>query len=89
MQTLGKWLNLLPSGGSDVAGGTETVAVPQPGPGHHYKLYGYKFFSSATDANMALTLARIVDPESGDVTSGTKGLSLFSLQVSFRRLFRS
>lgn len=78
--TSGQWMTEK-RGGSDVAGGTETVAVPQPGPGHHYKLYGYKFFSSATDANMALTLARIVDPESGDVTSGTKGLSLFSLQV--------
>lgn len=28
-----------------------------------YKLYGYKWFSSATDADMSLTLARIADSE--------------------------
>jgi hypothetical protein len=34
-----------------------------------YKLYGYKFFSSATDADIALTLARVVDPATGKITS--------------------
>jgi alkylation response protein AidB-like acyl-CoA dehydrogenase len=33
-----------------------------------YKLYGYKFFSSATDADIALTLARVVDPATGKIT---------------------
>lgn len=42
-----------------MAGGTETIAVKNSDGG--YKLYGYKFFSSATDADIALTLARIVD----------------------------
>ena len=41
------------------AGGTQTVAVKQSD--GSYKLYGYKWFSSATDADMALTLARICD----------------------------
>jgi len=41
------------------AGGTQTVAVKQTD--GSYKLYGYKWFSSATDADMALTLARICD----------------------------
>jgi len=40
-----------------IAGGTETVAVKQTD--GSYKLYGHKWFSSATDADVALTLARI------------------------------
>lgn len=45
--------------------GTETMAVEQPDGTH--KLYGYKWFSSATDSDMALTLARVVAPD-GTVT---------------------
>ena len=41
-----------------VAAGTETLAVAQ-GDGS-YRLYGYKWFSSATDSDMTITLARIV-----------------------------
>jgi len=41
------------------AGGTQTIAVKQSD--SSYKLYGYKWFSSATEADMALTLARICD----------------------------
>ena len=48
-------------GGSDVGRGTETLAVPQPD--GSYRLYGYKWFSSATDSDMTLTLARVVDQE--------------------------
>jgi hypothetical protein len=44
-----------------VARGTETVAVEQ-GDGT-YRLYGYKWFSSATDADMTFTLARVVDKQ--------------------------
>lgn len=58
-----------PIGGSDVAGGTETLAVQDPNSKNMYKLYGYKFFSSATDADIALTLARMVDPATGKITS--------------------
>lgn len=42
-----------------LAGGTETVAIKQAD--GSYKLYGYKWFSSATDADVALTLARVLD----------------------------
>ena len=55
--TSGQWMTEK-RGGSDVARGTETVAVPQPD--GTYRLYGYKWFSSATDSDMTLTLARIV-----------------------------
>merc|ERR1719474_1035819 len=65
-------------GGSDVGGGTETVAVYQHG--DHYKLYGYKWFSSATDSDMSLTLARVADQE-GHVKEGSRGLSMFYLKT--------
>ena len=46
-------------GGSDVSRATETVAVPTEGnPGLSFALFGYKWFSSATDSDMALVLAR-------------------------------
>lgn len=43
------------------AKGTETVAIPFDSKTH--KLYGYKWFSSANDANIALALARVSDDE--------------------------
>ena len=43
------------------ATGTETIAVPQSD--GSYRLHGYKWFSSATDANMTLTLARVENEE--------------------------
>ena len=46
-------------------GGTDTRAVRQPD--GTYKLYGYKWFSSATDADVTLTLARIVSND-GEIT---------------------
>ena len=52
-----------------MAGGTETLAVKDQNAKNMYKLYGYKFFSSATDADIALTLARVVDPATGKITS--------------------
>ena len=56
--TSGQWMTE-PRGGSDVNGSTETVAVASKEEGR-WKLHGYKWFSSATDSNMALTLARVV-----------------------------
>ena len=41
-----------------IANGTETLAIPQPD--GSYKLHGYKWFSSATDADMTFTLARVI-----------------------------
>ena len=45
-------------GGSDVASGTTTVALDK---GQHHELYGYKWFTSAIDTDMTLTLARDMD----------------------------
>ncbi|KAL8559901.1 hypothetical protein ACOMHN_016947 [Nucella lapillus] len=75
--TSGQWMTEK-RGGSDVARGTETVAVEQTD--GSYRLYGYKWFSSATDADMTFTLARVVDKQ-GHTVEGTKGVSLFYLEV--------
>ena len=70
--TSGQWMTE-PKGGSDVNGSTETVALPDGGGG--WRLHGYKWFSSATDSDMALTLARVVrDGRIG-------GLSMFYLKT--------
>ncbi|XP_028400377.1 acyl-CoA dehydrogenase family member 11-like [Dendronephthya gigantea] len=75
--TSGQWMTER-KGGSDVGGGTETIAQAQED--GTYKLYGYKWFSSATDAEMTLTLARICDSQ-GCTEAGSKGLSLFYLET--------
>lgn len=76
--TSGQWMTER-QGGSDVGSGTETVAVPQTD--GSYKLHGFKWFTSATDADMTLTLARVQD-RTGSTTPGSKGLSLFYAEVS-------
>ncbi|WKX98170.1 hypothetical protein Q1695_013671 [Nippostrongylus brasiliensis] len=75
--TSGQWMTEK-AGGSDVAGGCDTYAEHIGG--DKYRLYGYKWFSSAIDADIALTLARIVDGD-GNATKGTRGLSLFLLKI--------
>lgn len=67
--TSGQWMTER-TGGSDVSG-TTTVARCIDG---EWRLYGDKWFTSATTAQMALTLARI---EGG----GAKDLSLFALET--------
>lgn len=58
--TSGQWMTER-KGGSDVSDGTETQAILQSD--NHYKLYGYKWFSSATDSDMTITLARVLDQD--------------------------
>ena len=53
----GQWMTER-GGGSDVANGCETTAYPREGE-DSYNLHGYKWFSSAIDSDMALTLGRI------------------------------
>lgn len=76
--TSGQWMTEQ-SGGSDVSG---TATIAKPLGNNHFELFGTKWFTSATTAQMALTLARI---------EGEKGLSLFYLEseankVEIRRL---
>ncbi|KAI0822224.1 acyl-CoA dehydrogenase/oxidase [Trametes gibbosa] len=76
--TAGQWMTERP-GGSDVSR-TETVASPVPGTtssfGPTYNIDGFKWFSSATDSDVALALARTGSPE-----DGSRGLSLFLIPV--------
>ncbi|EPB79639.1 acyl-CoA dehydrogenase, middle domain protein [Ancylostoma ceylanicum] len=79
--TSGQWMTEK-KGGSDVAGGCDTYAEHIEG--DKYRLNGYKWFSSAVDADVALTLARIVDKDgnAGKVSRyGSRGLSLFLLRI--------
>ncbi|XP_009708673.1 PREDICTED: uncharacterized protein LOC104169454, partial [Cariama cristata] len=79
--TSGQWMTER-RGGSDVANSTETVARKQPD--GTYRLYGFKWFTSAADSDVTLTLARVADAE-GQVRQfclmGSSGLSLFFLKV--------
>ncbi|KAJ8414052.1 hypothetical protein AAFF_G00066500 [Aldrovandia affinis] len=75
--TSGQWMTER-RGGSDVANGTETVALPQADGTH--KLYGFKWFTSATDADVTLTLGRVLDAH-GQSKQGSRGLSLFYAEV--------
>lgn len=55
-----------------MSNGTETVAIPDDHGRGHYDLYGYKWFSSATDSDMTFTLARV---------NNSSKLSMFFLQT--------
>jgi alkylation response protein AidB-like acyl-CoA dehydrogenase len=69
--TSGQWMTER-SGGSDVSG-TETAARRT---GDGWRLFGTKWFSSATTAEMALALAR---PEGNP--AGSRGLALFYVET--------
>jgi putative acyl-CoA dehydrogenase len=71
--TSGQWMTEK-TGGSDVSG-TSTIARAD-GVGNRYRLFGDKWFTSATTSQMSLALGRI----EGDV-DGSRGLSLFYIQL--------
>lgn len=65
--TSGQWMTEK-SGGSDVSGSETTAKIE----GDHYRLYGEKWFTSATTSQMAMTLAKI---------EGDEKLSLFYVEL--------
>jgi alkylation response protein AidB-like acyl-CoA dehydrogenase len=71
MWTSGQWMTER-TGGSDVSQ-SETIARKD---GDTWRLYGTKWFTSATTSNMALTLAR---PEGNP--DGSRGLALFLVEL--------
>jgi len=73
--TSGQWMTER-SGGSDV-GSTSTVARCESG--NDYRLYGLKWFTSATTSQVAMTLARIEG-----APSGGSGLSVFLVTLRDR-----
>ncbi len=70
--TSGQWMTETP-GGSDVSASQTTANKTENG---HWHLNGRKWFSSATTAQMAITLAR---PEGNP--AGSRGLALFALET--------
>lgn len=75
--TAGQWMTEL-TGGSDV-GLSETIAKEQPNANtdqREFRLYGRKWFTSATTSQIALTLAR---PEGNP--PGGRGLALFYIET--------
>jgi acyl-CoA dehydrogenase len=78
MWTSGQWMTER-TGGSDVSQ-SETVARPDSAGGEPgnagWRLYGTKWFTSATTSEMALTLAR---PEGN--AEGSRGLALFLVEL--------
>lgn len=85
--TSGQWMTEY-HGGSDVGGSTITAACridpvdrdSEKGFFTH-KLTGFKWFTSATDADMSLVLAREYHTETGHPIEGTRGLSLFYVEL--------
>ncbi|KAF9574840.1 hypothetical protein EC968_005318 [Mortierella alpina] len=80
--TSGQWMTERP-GGSDV-GRTETQAVWNQEL-NAWSISGFKWFSSATDADVTMLLARTHDPDpsaaAGSMREGSKGLSLYLARV--------
>lgn len=74
--TSGQWMTEK-RGGSDVSGSTETVAVEEANGSH--QLFGYKWFSSATDSDMTLTLANIISEEEPEPKP--RGLTMFYMET--------
>ncbi|HET7612645.1 MAG TPA: acyl-CoA dehydrogenase family protein [Gemmatimonadaceae bacterium] len=70
--TSGQWMTER-TGGSDV-GATTTVARCESG--DHYRLYGAKWFTSATTSQVAMTLARVEG-----APAGGSGLSVFLITL--------
>jgi alkylation response protein AidB-like acyl-CoA dehydrogenase len=73
--TSGQWMTERP-GGSDVSR-TETKAIPVDLRQNQWEINGFKWFSSATEADMTLLLARAYDPNTKEFKEGSRGLSLF------------
>lgn len=79
MWTSGQWMTER-GGGSDVAGGTETVAALDEA-GGCYRLTGYKWFTSATTSQVAVTLARPEPARPEPARPGTGGLACFLVRM--------
>lgn len=62
--TSGQWMTEI-MGGSDVRNSTETKAVKIEG--KKYSLSGLKWFTSAIDADICFTLAKIITNENSDI----------------------
>uniref|UniRef100_A0A914EB01 Acyl-CoA dehydrogenase n=1 Tax=Acrobeloides nanus TaxID=290746 RepID=A0A914EB01_9BILA len=86
--TSGQWMTEK-AGGSDVGGGTDTYATLIKG--NQYRLNGYKWFSSAIDANVSLVLARVAD-KNGEVVKISdegRGVATISTMLNVTRIYNT
>jgi hypothetical protein len=74
--TSGQWMTEK-KGGSDVSRATDTFALEEAG---ICKIYGYKWFSSATDSDMTLALARFPKNEE-ELEKNTGKLGLVFIKI--------
>ena len=70
--TSGQWMTER-RGGSDVSASIETIAIPENDHSGYYLLTGNKWFSSAADSDIAITLGR--------TTTNPKNVSIFLVQT--------
>ncbi|KAG2193609.1 uncharacterized protein EV154DRAFT_527212 [Mucor mucedo] len=77
--TSGQWMTERP-GGSDI-GQSETQAELLDEGTNTWSISGFKWFSSATTADLTMLLARTIDPKEGTVRTGSKGLSLYIAEM--------
>ena len=73
--TSGQWMTERP-GGSDV-GQSETQAELFDEKTNAWSVSGFKWFSSATTANLTMLLARTIDPKEGTVQNVISAITLF------------
>lgn len=73
--TSGQWMTERP-GGSDV-GQSETQAELFDEKTNAWSVSGFKWFSSATTANLTMLLARTIDPKEGTVKNVISAITLF------------
>ncbi|GBG30638.1 Acyl-CoA dehydrogenase family member 11 [Hondaea fermentalgiana] len=78
--TSGQWMTEK-IGGSDLSRATQTFALERPSATSTHALYGYKWFTSAVDSEMTMTLASLSDEASPDLDRERKPLSLFYLRT--------
>jgi alkylation response protein AidB-like acyl-CoA dehydrogenase len=62
-------------------GRSETIAELDDEANNVWSIKGFKWFSSATTADMTMLLARTVDPKTNTVKPGSKGLSLYLAEL--------
>ena len=76
--TSGQWMTER-TGGSDVARAL-TIAEPVSREKNEYSLHGHKWFTSSITSEIAMTLAKIRQPD-GSIPPGSRYLSLFYVKV--------
>uniref|UniRef100_A0A7S2W5N4 Acyl-CoA dehydrogenase n=1 Tax=Mucochytrium quahogii TaxID=96639 RepID=A0A7S2W5N4_9STRA len=78
--TSGQWFTEK-QGGSDLSKATQTFAIENQTSASTHKLSGFKWFTSAVDAQMTLTLASITKDSTVEMHNERKPLSLFFLET--------